>query len=217
MVPLAHMQPDRAIMKEKNAPLGKMLKNTPESTLERKQAIMEQARDGRLEILKGYLEPIRKFITENRAIRSIGSNVLNDAFLFGTYKQTSEAIRGRTWDGKQLTALGRINHLIVHALYLYAIKESGMGVWEFYNGGLGVPGTTITKSGTAYMASWFFDVVQYHPNTVSNILSLIEDSARKRGYESVASGLHSIKNTWDKATLQKLFFKKEDAKTEEEK
>jgi hypothetical protein len=187
--------PNESILK-KTAP------ETPislESTLERDKVI-EKAQEERLTILKKHLESIKKFIDEHPRLKSITSNISNDAPLFGTYKQIGEAIKGETWDGKELTPIGRINHVIIHALYVYAISRSPEILFD------GSASAAVDAS-IAYTASWFFDGIQYHPDTIANVMSVIEDYARKKGQEKIAIGLNKFKTGFVKACRQKLFFK----------
>jgi hypothetical protein len=169
-----------------------------------KVGVMEKARKGRLAVLESYLEPLKKYIKESPTLKAIGSNALNDAGPFGTFKQTHEAIVGKTWDGKDLTPLGRINHIIVHVLYVYAIKES-FGVVDD-------PSSAILNAGSAYTASWLFDMIQYYPNTISNLANKLEKGLEKTGQDKLLEATKFIRGWVSKIDPQKLFFYEKETK-----
>lgn len=159
-----------------------------------REKIKETAREGRLQIMQDWIAKLARSIEDKipedirKPVRTVVSNNLNDLGPIGTFKQTQEAIKGVTWDGKKLTPVGRLNHVVVQGLFMYAWQQGLQGDFE--------------TSGAAYAASWAFDIVQYYPNTISGLISLAE----KYGKPGVTEKLSKLKSVLDKSILSKAFF-----------
>jgi hypothetical protein len=158
--------------------------------------IMERAREGRLAILSGYMEQAAS------GLKDIYMNVrqkpgVTSAAAFANYipfagpiKMLSEAGVGKTINGRKLTPLGRINHVIIQSLFfesLRLLKDGNYG-----------------EASAAYVLSWLFDLLQYASEIVQSHNNLPENSTRRKAIEK----LSTLKTFLEKTSkLNHLFFK----------
>lgn len=97
-------------------------------------------------------------VAKFREILFLLATFLNYTIL-GAFKMTVEAIFGVTASGKQLTLVGRVNHLIVQATNVTAYWWALQGRFR--------------DAGIIYAVSWTFDSIQYYPEILVSLGKIV--------------------------------------------
>lgn len=160
----------------------------------RRAEILEQAITERLGILTDIIGRIAEDLKLKtpKPVRTLVANGINIAGIPGAIKMIGEAATGKTLGGKELTPIGRINHLLVQ----------GTNVLAYY---LAINGD-FTEAGISYVSSWALYGAQYNPETIGALGKLAEKRAprAKKIFDAISA-------FYAKILPRKIFFKEKAA------
>src|SRR3989344_2213730 len=150
--------------------------------------IRESARNVRFQLLETDWERIKRGIDSAipKSTQILTSGAANWIGPVGFVKMNIEAVSGTTFAGQELTALGRLNHVILQGLNAYA-HVAGLVEREW------------TAAGAAYGVSWVLDAVQYYPP----IISALRDLSQRAHMEGLSENLEQEVNALEGQKKQK--------------
>lgn len=133
-----------------------LAENIPLSSLEKKEAVMEQSRAERQKILDSFLNRITAI-----KLPSISSETQQrlsrvSDYVLGTYKMGAEAFRGKTLGGEKLSARDRLMYSLISAT---GILFQGLSTYAASTESK----TVVMSAGVSYAAHWALFGIQKLP------------------------------------------------------